>query len=112
MQLEKNMEINAHGRKINKETLANASNSTKGLGSRTGEYVEIFYDKSTGDVWGKYHWDREEWTVYHDEDVTKVGLAIRFKTPQQIADMIAETLTMEERWERENAAYLAGGTRS
>ena len=51
----KNMEINAHGRKINKETLANASNSTKGLGSRTGEYVEIFYDKSTGAVWCKYH---------------------------------------------------------
>lgn len=32
------------------------------------------------------------------------------KTQQQIADMIAETLTMEECWERENAAYLAGGT--
>lgn len=109
MQLEKNMEINAYGRKINKETLANASNSTKGLGSRTGEYVEIFYDKSTGDVWCKYHWDREEWTVYHDDDVTKVGIAVRYKSQQQIADMIAETLTMEERWERENAAYLAGG---
>ncbi len=102
------MEINAHGRKINMETLANASDSTKGLGSRTGEYVEIFYDKSTGDVWCKYHWDREEWTVYHDEDVTKVGLAIRFKSQQQIADMIARTLTEEEGWERENAAYLRG----
>ena len=103
------MEINTHGRSINKETLANASNSTKGLGSRTGEYVEIFYDKSTGDVWCKYHWDREEWTVYHDDDVTNVGIAVRYKTQQQIADMIAETLTMEERWERENAEYLAGG---
>ena len=106
----KNMEINAHGRKINKETLANASNSTKGLGSRTGEYMEIFYDKSTGDVWCKYHWDREEWTVYHDDDVIKVGLAVRFKSPQQIADMIASTLAEEERCERENAAYLAGGS--
>lgn len=38
----KNMEIKTYGRKINMETLANASNSTKGLGSRTGEYVEIF----------------------------------------------------------------------
>ena len=110
MQLEKNMEINAHGRKINKETLANASNSTKGLGFRTGEYVEIFYDKSTGDVWGKYHWDREEWTVYHDDDVTKVGIAVRYKTQQQIADMINNTLAEDEQTERENAAYLAGGT--
>lgn len=104
------MEINTHGRIINKETLADASNYTKGLGSRTGEYVEIFYDKSTGDVWCKYHWDREEWTVYHDDDVTKVGIAVRYKTQQQIADMIAETLSTEERLERENAAYLAGGT--
>lgn len=104
------MEINTHGRIINKETLADASNYTKGLGSRTGEYVEIFYDKSAGDVWCKYHWDREEWTVYHDDDVTKVGIAVRYKTQQQIADMIAETLSTEERSERENAAYLAGGT--
>jgi hypothetical protein len=104
------MEISTHGRNISKETLANASNSTKGLGSRMGEYVEIFYDKSTGDVWCKYHWDREEWTLYHDDDVTKVGIAVRYKSQQQIADMIAETLTMEERWERENAAYLAGVT--
>lgn len=102
------MEINTHGRNINLETLANASDSTKGLGSRTGEYAEIFYDKSTGDVWGKYHWDREEWTVYHDSDVIKVGLATRFKTPQQIADMIDNTLTEDEQTERENAAYLRG----
>lgn len=33
----KNMEIKTYGRKINLETLANASASTKGLGSRTGE---------------------------------------------------------------------------
>lgn len=104
------MEINTHGRSINKEALANASNYTKGLGSRTGEYVEIFYDKSTGAVWCKYHWDREERTVYHDDDITKVGIAVRYKTQQQISDMIAETLSTEERLERENAAYLAGGT--
>lgn len=30
------MEINTHGRIINKETFADASNYTKGLGSRTG----------------------------------------------------------------------------
>lgn len=98
--------INIHERNINLETLINASNSTKGLGSRTGEYVEIFYDKSSGNTWCKYHWDREEWTVYHDDDVTKVGIAVRYKTPQQIADMIDNTLTEDERIERENAEYL------
>ena len=104
------MEINTHGRNIKMEDLAKASDYTKGLGSRTGEYAEIFYDKATGEVWGAYHWDREEWTVYHDADVIKVGITTRFKTPQQIADMIASTLTEDEQTERENAAYLAGGT--
>lgn len=106
------MEINTHGRKINLETLTNASDSTKGLGSRTGEYVEIFYDESTGDAWCKYHWDREEWTVYHDADVIKVGITTRYKSQQQIADMIADTLAEDEQTERENAAYLAGGAQS
>ncbi len=106
------MEINTHGRNINMEDLAKASEYTKGLGSRTGEYEEIFYDKSTGEVWGVYHWDCEEWTVYHDADVTKVGNATRYKTQQQIADMIDNTLTEDEQTERENAIYLAGGTPS
>lgn len=108
----KNMEINTYGRKINLETLASASASTKGLGSRTGEYMEIFYDKSTGEVWGAYHWDREEWTVYHDADVIKVGITTRYKSQQKIADMIADAMSDYEQTERENAIYLAGGTQS
>ncbi len=106
------MEINTHGRNIDMEDLAKASDCTKGLGSRTGEYAEIFYDKSTGEVWGVYHWDREEWTVYHDDDVTKVGITTRYKSQQQIADMIDNTLTEDEQTEHENAAYLAGGSQS
>lgn len=103
------MKINTHGRNINMEGLAKASEYTKGLGSRTGEYEEIFYDKSTGEVWGVYHWDREEWTVYHDADVIKVGITTRYKSQQQIADMIDNTLTEDEQTERENAEYLTGG---
>ena len=106
------MEINTHGRNINMEDLAKASEYTKGLGSRTGEYAEIFYDKATGEVWGAYHWDREEWTVYHDADVIKVGITTRCKTQQQIADMIAAAMADYEQTERENAVYLADGTHS
>lgn len=106
------MEINAHGRNINLEDLAKASEYTKGPGSRTGEYEEIFYDKTTGEVWGAYHWDREEWTVYHDADVIKVGITTRYKSQQQIADMIADAMADYEQTERENAAYLAGGAQS
>nr|DAF68873.1 MAG TPA: hypothetical protein [Bacteriophage sp.] len=106
------MEINTHGRNINMEDLAKASEYPKGLGSRTGEYAEIFYDKATGEVWGAYHWDREEWTVYPDADVIKVGITTRYKTQQQIADMIADAMADYEQTERENAVYLAGGTQS
>ena len=106
------MEINTHGRNINLEDLAKASEYTKGLGSRTGEYEEIFYDKTTGEVWGAYHWDQEEWTVYHDADVIKVGITSRYKSQQQIADMIADAMADCEQTERENAAYLAGGAQS
>ena len=106
------MEINTHGRNINMADLAKASEYTKGLGSRTGEYEEIFYDKATGEVWGAYHWDREEWTVYHDADVIKVGITTRCKTQQQIADMIAAAMADYEQTERENAEYLRGGAQS
>lgn len=106
------MEINTHGRNINMEDLAKASDYTRGLGSRTGEYTEIFYDKATGEVWGAYHWDREEWTVYHDADVIKVGITTRYKTQQQIAGMIADAMADYEQTERENARYLAGGAQS
>lgn len=106
------MEINTRGRNVNMEDLAKASDYTKGLGSRTGEYAEIFYDKATGEVWGVYHADHNEWEVYHDSDVIKVGSAARYKTQQQIADMIADAMADYEQTERENAEYLRGVAQS
>lgn len=84
----------------------------QGPGLPHGGVCGDFYDKSTGDVWCKYHWDREEWTVYHDADVIKVGITTRYKSQQQIADMIADAMADYEQTERENAIYLAGGTQS
>lgn len=103
--------INTYGRKVDMEDLAKTSKYTKGLGHH-GEYVEIFYDKSTGEVWGSYHPDHNNWTVYHDPDVIKVGAASRYKSQQQIADMIATTMTDYESIERENAEYLRGGAQA
>lgn len=100
--------INIYGRKVNLEDLAKASEYTRGLGYH-GEHVEIFYDMYTGEVWGDYHSGNNEWSVYHDPDVIKVGAAGRYKNQQQIADMIATTMTDYERTERENAEYLKGG---
>ena len=46
----------------------------------------------------------------HGRKINKVGIATRFKTQQQIADMIDNTLTEDKQTERENAAYLRGGS--
>ena len=100
--------INTYGRKVNLEDLAKTSEYTKGLGYH-GEYVEVFYDMYTGEVWGKYHPDSNEWTTYPDPDVIKVGAAGRYKSQQRIADMIATAMADYERTERENAEYLRGG---
>lgn len=102
-------EINTHGRNINLEDLTSISEYTKGLGHH-GEYVEIFYDMYTGEAWGKYHPDANEWTTYPDPDVIKAGAVGRYrKSPQQIADMIVAAVAEHERTERENAEYLKGG---
>lgn len=100
--------INTHGRKVNMEDLTKTSEYTKGIGYH-GEHVEIFYDKSTGEVWGVYHSNQNEWEVYHDSDVIKVGAVGRYKSPQQIADMIATTMADYDRTECKSAEYLEGG---
>lgn len=105
------MGINTHGRKVNMEDLAKASEYTRGLGYH-GEHVEIFYDKATGEVWDVYHPNQNEWEVYHDPDVIKVGAVGRYKSQQQLADMIADAMADYERTERENAEYLKGGVRA
>ena len=59
-----------------------------------------------------YHADHNEWEVYHDSAVIKVGSASRYKTQQQIADMIADAMADYEQTERENAEYLRGVAQS
>ncbi len=62
------MEINTHGRNINMEDLAKASDYTKGLGSRTGEYAEIFYDKII-DIYKKPANAKDKKTIKHSINI-------------------------------------------
>ena len=74
--------------------LKKASGYTENYGFDTGNYVELFYDKCTGDVWGVFQCSigQNNWTVYNDPDVIKVCNTSRHMTMQEIADCIRDRL--------------------
>lgn len=90
------MKINTHGIKM--IDLEKASNETRHRPNWAGSRYDIYYDKSTGEVWTRFFTNENEWAVYHDKDVVKVCSTGRYLTPQKIADAIAYELEMEERW--------------
>lgn len=82
--------INTHNLTI--KGLKKASGETKGLAPYSPEYVEIFYDRATGEVWTKYQFSlgQNAWTRYDDKNVIKICNASSHLTMQKLADMIAE----------------------
>lgn len=86
--------VNKHGMKIN--GLKAASGYTENYSHYSGSYVELFYDKSSGDVWGKFQHSlgQNSWTDYHDPDVIKVCTTSRHMTMQQIADAIFDRVNV------------------
>lgn len=87
------MKINTHGLKMT--GLKYASGDTKGLGGYySGEYVELFYDRPTGEVFTRYQYSigQNTWTKCHDKDVVKICNLSSKTTMQEIADKIAAKL--------------------
>ena len=84
------MKINKHGLPMN--GLKKASGATCDYGYYAQEYDEIFYDRSTGEIWTVYQVSlgHNSWSEYHDADVIKVCNASMHMTMQEIADRIAE----------------------
>lgn len=89
------MAINKYGIKMN--GLKKASGYTENYGPYSGSYVELFYDKSNGDVWGVFHHSmgQNSWTEYHDPDVLKVCTTSRHMTMQEIADCIRDRIDFD-----------------
>lgn len=81
------MKIDKHGLKI--VGLKKASGNTMN-NYQAGCYDEIFYDKSTGEVWTKYQCSLgfNSWTEYHDENIIKLCNTTEHLTMQEIADLI------------------------
>lgn len=60
-----------------------------------GLYVEIFYNKDTGEVWGVEQ-QSGSWSKYRDENIVRVCGTNRHMTMQEIADEIPDTLFLGE----------------
>lgn len=87
------MKINTYGKKMN--GIRKASGETKGLtGYYSGHYVQISYDKVTGDVLTNYHYSlgQNSWSEYNDPNVITIGNYSEPMTMQAIADEINNAL--------------------
>lgn len=84
------MKTNTHGYKMH--GLRNAASETKGLaGYYSGHYVQISYNRETGEITTNYHYSlgQNSWTQYHDPAIITICNASSPMTMQEIADMIA-----------------------
>lgn len=80
---------NAYGLKI--KGLKKVSGETKSLrGYYSGEYMEVFYNTATREVWSNYQYSLGQniWTVYDNPDIIKVGNICQPMTMQQLTDKI------------------------
>lgn len=88
--------VNTYGLTI--KGLKKTSGYTEDYGYYSGRYVEIFYDRSTGEVWGNFQYSlgQNSWTEYHDPDIVKICNTSRHMTMQEIADEINRVLQQEK----------------
>lgn len=71
-----------------------ASGWTEDFGYYSGQYVQISYDRNTGDILANYHYSlgQNSLTQYRDPAIITVAIASNHMTMQQIADAIADKL--------------------
>ena len=98
--------IDKHGLKM--VGLKKASGATEDYGYYSGKYNEIFYNRSTGEVWTVFQSSlgQNTWTEYHDPDILKVVNASDHYTMQEIADIIYDAVCEDDRAKQEEARYL------
>lgn len=92
--------LNTHGLKI--KGLKKASGETVDYGFNDGRYDEVFYDRSTGEVWTVFQCSLGQnwWTKYPDPSIIKICNATRHMTMQELADKIAEVVSLNNETDR------------
>lgn len=78
--------VNRYGLKM--VGLRGTSALTKGIEGYPGYRIDLYYNKRSGDVWGKMHSIGMN-TLYHDDDICYVGTVKTSQTMQDIADRVA-----------------------
>lgn len=67
--------------------IAGESKSLRGYYS--GEYLQVNYDRSTGEAWTNFHCSfGQNWWTYHDSDIINCGNISSPMTMVQIREMI------------------------
>ena len=82
--------------------LKRCSSATKDFkGYYSGEYIELFYNVSTGEAWPCYHYSigQNEWMKYDDPNIIKIANYSIPTTMKQMADDILRTLDQMKRTE-------------
>lgn len=74
--------------------LKKASGETMNYGTYDGRYVEVFFDKSTGEIWTEFQCSlgQNTWTEYHDSNVVKLVNATRHYTMAELRAMCEEVI--------------------
>lgn len=95
------MKLDRHGLKM--AGIKAASGETCDYGYLSDRYVEIFYDRATGEVWTVFQCSlgQNMWSEYNDPDVIKICNTDMHMTMQEIADAIARKVREIDAW----AAY-------
>lgn len=85
--------VNTYGHKM--VGLKKVAGQTKGLrGYYSGEHLELFFNRNSGEVWTKYQVSigQNSFTVYDSEEIVKIGNLARPYTMQEIADLINQNV--------------------
>ena len=94
------MAINTHGLNINLDDLKTVSEETYSVDWRRGHRLEVFYDRSNGDLWSKFYISSENWTEYHDPAIISVCCPRQHHSQQWLADRIKEAVDQNEVYDR------------
>lgn len=89
--------LNTYGLKMH--GLRKAAGETKSLsGPYSPEYLQLNYDRSTGEVWTDFFFSigHNDWAVYHDENVLNCGNLCAPHTMQEIADYVRHAVRVDE----------------
>lgn len=100
-------QLNTHGLKMT--GIKAASGETRNYGSYSARYVEIFYNRSTGEIWTVFQCSlgHNSWTVYHDQDIIKICETSSHMTMQEIADAVYDAVRQADFEKAEARKWLA-----